>query len=112
MKCDRNIKISEFLSLAKRNQPEKRGNTEPFLASIGRDGLVKGQRHNVRLSETRQAAALVGGRRSRPVILRIANEQMNRDGHAFFRSLNGVWLTEQVPVKYVEFPEGETGQAT
>ena len=63
-------------------------------------------------SESRQVAALVGGRRGRPVILRIASEQMNRDGHALFRSPNGVWLTEQVPVKYIEFPGSETDHAT
>jgi putative RNA 2'-phosphotransferase len=111
MKSDRNIKISKFLSLALRNQPEKSGTTEPFLPSIRGDGLVKGQRHDVRLSESRQEAALFGGRRGRPVILRIASEQMNREGHAFFRSPNGVWLTEQVLVKYTEFPGGETDHA-
>ena len=111
MKSDRNIKISKFLSLALRNQPEKSGTTEPFLPSIRGDGLVKGQRRDVRLSESRQEAALVAGRRGRPVILRIASEHMNREGHAFFRSPNGVWLTEQVLVKYTEFPEGETDHA-
>ena len=104
MKSDRNIKISKFLSLALRNQPEKSGTTEPFLPSISVDGLVKGQRHDERLSESRQVAALVGGRRGRRVILRIASELINRDGHAFFRSPNVVWLMEQVPVKYTEFP--------
>jgi putative RNA 2'-phosphotransferase len=78
MKSDRNIKISKFLSLALRNQPEKSGTTEPFLPSIRGDGLVKGRRHDVRLSESRQVAALAGGRRGRSVILRIASEQMNR----------------------------------
>jgi RNA:NAD 2'-phosphotransferase (TPT1/KptA family) len=104
MKSDRNIKISKFLSLALRNQPEKRGTTEPFPPSISVDGLVKGQRHDERLSESGQVAALVGARRGRRVILRIASVLINRDGHAFFRSLNVVWLMGQVPVKYTEFP--------
>ena len=38
------------------------------------------------------------------IILSIASEQMNKDGHLFFRSANGVWLTESVPVEYIEFP--------
>jgi RNA:NAD 2'-phosphotransferase (TPT1/KptA family) len=30
---------------------------------------------------------------------------MNKDGHLFFRSENGVWLTEYVPVDCIEFPK-------
>jgi RNA:NAD 2'-phosphotransferase (TPT1/KptA family) len=30
---------------------------------------------------------------------------MNKNGHLFFRSENGVWLTEHVPVEYIQFPE-------
>lgn len=32
---------------------------------------------------------------------------MNKDGHLFFRSANGVWLTEHVPAEYIEFPAQE-----
>ena len=30
--------------------------------------------------------------------------EKNEDGHAFFCSANGVWLTDHVPVEYIEFP--------
>jgi putative RNA 2'-phosphotransferase len=30
---------------------------------------------------------------------------MNQEGHLFFRSANGVWLTDHVPVEYLEFPD-------
>ena len=30
---------------------------------------------------------------------------MQRDGHRFFRSENGVWLTETVPPAYLRFGE-------
>ena len=30
--------------------------------------------------------------------------RMHRDGHTFYRSANGVWLTERVPPQYVAFP--------
>jgi putative RNA 2'-phosphotransferase len=31
---------------------------------------------------------------------------MARDGHHFFLSTNGVWLTEHVPPAYIVFPGG------
>jgi len=30
--------------------------------------------------------------------------EMHRDGYAYFVSDNGVWLTEHVPPKYIDFP--------
>jgi RNA:NAD 2'-phosphotransferase (TPT1/KptA family) len=41
--------------------------------------------------------------------MRDLSEQMNKDGHLFFRSTNGVWLTECVPVEYMEFPVPQRG---
>ena len=58
----------------------------------------------VHLSTDAATALNVGERYGKPVILQIASERMNKDGHLFFRSANGVWLTEHVPVEYIEFP--------
>jgi len=80
------------------------GTAERFLESIREQGLVKGQRHHVHLSADSETAMNVGQRYGKPVVLKIASERMNRDGHLFFRSANGVWLTEHVPVEYLEFP--------
>jgi putative RNA 2'-phosphotransferase len=80
------------------------GTAERFLASIAQRGLLKGQRHHVHLSEDTKVASEVGARYGRPVVLTIASEMMNKNGHAFFRSENGVWLTEHVPVDYIQFP--------
>ena len=80
------------------------GTTNRFLPSIRQQGLLKGKRHDVHLSEQQETATSVGSRYGRPVILKIASERMSNDGHVFFRSANGVWLTERVPVKYIEFP--------
>ncbi|WP_229507114.1 hypothetical protein [Pseudoduganella rivuli] len=30
--------------------------------------------------------------------------QMHAQGHAFYRSQNGVWLTDSVPVEFIDFP--------
>jgi putative RNA 2'-phosphotransferase len=81
------------------------GTAERFLASIRQQGLIKGGRHHVHLSANTETAETVGRRYGKPVILRIESERMQRDGYIFFRSDNGVWLTESVPVRYIVFPE-------
>jgi putative RNA 2'-phosphotransferase len=79
------------------------GTAERSLPSIREQGLVKGRRHHVHLSEQEATAVTVGRRYGRPVILTIASGAMHADGHQFFRSANGVWLTEHVPVRYITF---------
>ena len=77
------------------------GTTERFLASIKSRGLVKGGRNHVHLSTDAAAAVKVGGRRGKPVVLRVRSGQMHADGHLFYLSANGVWLTEEVPASYI-----------
>lgn len=88
--------------------PEKlyHGTVDQFLNSIRKIGLVKGDRNHVHLSLDVPTAMKVGQRRGRPVLLTILSGQMHRDGVPFFVSANGVWLTEHVPAKYIEFAEG------
>ena len=83
------------------------GTAERFLPSIREHGLVRGRRHHVHLSEQEETAAAVGRRYGKPVVLIIASGEMHGDGHPFFRSANGVWLTEHVPVRYVTFGGGD-----
>ena len=45
---------------------------------------------------------IVGARHGRPVVYRVQTGQMQKDGFLFYRSVNGVWLTKQVPVRYLE----------
>lgn len=80
------------------------GTVERFLADIQAMGLTKQKRHHVHLSPDRETATTVGARRGQPVILEIAAHEMHGDGHAFFLSENGVWLTEQVLSRYIAFP--------
>ena len=82
------------------------GTAERFLPSIRERGLLKGSRHHVHLSEQEATAAAVGRRYGRPVVLGIASGAMHADGHTFFRSANGVWLTEHVPARYIPFGDG------
>lgn len=80
------------------------GTVEKFLASIRERGLIRGERHHVHLSATREAAIEVAKRRGRPVLLEVRAAAMHADGHAFFRSENGVWLTLTVPPTFLRFP--------
>ncbi len=78
------------------------GTASRFMASILREGLLKGSRHHVHLSTDKETALAVGKRHGLPVILQIAAKRMQRDGFSFYCSDNGVWLVEHVPPAYFE----------
>jgi putative RNA 2'-phosphotransferase len=77
------------------------GTATRFLPSIRTQGLLKGERHHVHLSADVETAIKVGQRHGKPAVLQIAAGAMSAAGHAFFRSANGVWLTERVPTSYL-----------
>jgi len=85
------------------------GTATRFLASIRKEGLNKRERHHVHLSADADTAQKVGQRHGKPAILIVQADAMHSCGHAFFLSENGVWLTEQVPVEFIEFPDGLLG---
>ena len=95
------------LALSHTSAPEVlyHGTIARFLESIRVQGLLKGQRHHVHLSEDEQTASQVGARRGKPVLLRIASGEMGQSGFLFYRTANGVWLTDHVPLEYIIFPE-------
>lgn len=66
------------------------------------EGIKKMNRHHVHLSDNTETAKGVGGRHGKPVIFQVNAGQMHLDGHEFFVSDNGVWLTEKVPPKYLK----------
>ena len=78
------------------------GTGERFLDSIIEHGINKGTRLYVHLSETTETAVNVGKRHGKPVVLVIDARHMAEDGHRFFLSRNGVWLTDYVDVKYLK----------
>jgi putative RNA 2'-phosphotransferase len=81
------------------------GTVASNLPSIHSDGLRKMGRHHVHLSPDSETARMVGMRRGKPVVLRITAAKMHGNGRVFYLSANGVWLTEQVPPEYIEFPD-------
>ena len=73
------------------------GTVERFLEPILSEGLKPRSRHHVHLSPDEETARKVGARRGKPVILRIDAARMAGEGHVFYLSGNGVWLTDHVP---------------
>jgi putative RNA 2'-phosphotransferase len=71
------------------------------VQAILKTGLKKQSRHDVHLSTTRETAISVGQRHGKPVVLTVDCKSMYRDGFKFRLSANGVWLTEEVPPKYL-----------
>ena len=92
------------LQLEEREPPDflYHGTVERFLPSIMEEGLIRGKRHHVHLSKDVETARKVGSRRGKPVILTVDAGRMNRDGHKFLLSANGVWLTDSVPPGYLK----------
>ncbi|MEM6723827.1 MAG: RNA 2'-phosphotransferase [Bacteroidota bacterium] len=72
-----------------------------FLKSIYESGLEKRNRQHVHLSANKATALDVGQRHGKPVILEIQALKMHQVGFVFYRSENGVWLTDHVPVHYL-----------
>ena len=77
------------------------GTVQRFLPAILAEGLRPGNRHAVHLSRDVETATAVGGRRGRPVVLRVDAAGMAADGYVFTLSANGVWLTDAVPARYL-----------
>ncbi|AZE75473.1 RNA:NAD 2'-phosphotransferase [Pseudomonas synxantha] len=78
------------------------GTATRFIESINQKGLIPGSRHHVHLSEQFETAREVGQRYGTVVILKVNTSEMLAEGFKFFQAENGVWLTEQVPVRFLE----------
>ena len=72
-----------------------------YVASINAQGLIPKSRLYVHLSADMETAIKVGQRHGKPVIYIVHSGKMYRDGYRFYRSVNGVWLTKQVPTQYL-----------
>ena len=71
---------------------------------ISKSGLIKMNRNHVHLSDDRMTAYSVGMRyakyQNKLWVIEINAKQMNADGYEFYKSENGVYLTDQVPPLY------------
>lgn len=79
------------------------GTSERNLSSIKEKGIVKRQRHHVHLSPDEATAFVVGSRHGKPMVLTVKAGQMHSRGVRFYRSENGVWLTDHVFPEFIDF---------
>jgi putative RNA 2'-phosphotransferase len=78
------------------------GTVERFTIDIRKVGLNKMNRQHVHLSDEIETATKVANRRGKAIILTIDSASMNADGVKFYKSKNGVWLTDKVLPKYIK----------
>jgi putative RNA 2'-phosphotransferase len=72
------------------------------VRSTMNEGLKKQNRHHVHLSENVTTALQVGSRHGRATVLKIHSGKMHEAGYIFYVSANNVWLTDFVPVEFIE----------
>ena len=77
------------------------GTGEKYVSSIDEQGLIPKSRLYVHLSSDLETARKVGSRHGRPVIYQVNCAQMEKDGLRFYLSANKVWLTKEVPARYL-----------
>lgn len=77
------------------------GTATTSVESILATGLQSRSRQHVHLSLDLETATRVGARHGRPVILTVAAAAMHQNGYEFYRSANDVWLTNDIPPKYL-----------
>jgi putative RNA 2'-phosphotransferase len=78
------------------------GTGEKYVPSIDKIGLVPKSRLYVHLSADIETAVKVGRRHGKPFVYRVNAAKMAEDGFKFCLSVNEVWLTKEVPAKYLE----------
>ena len=91
------------------------GTGEKFRVSIDEKGLIPKNRLYVHLSPDIETATKVGYRHGAPVVYRVYSKKMHDAGFVFYKSVNGVWLTEEVPTQYIKrelFDEKEISTIT
>lgn len=97
--------ISIDLGLTKTPPPDilYHGTATRNLESIKNNGISKQKRHQVHLSNEIETAKQVGSRYGKPIVLKINTRKMADEGIVFFRTENGVWLTDYVAPEYLIF---------
>ncbi|XP_055308864.1 probable RNA 2'-phosphotransferase [Sitodiplosis mosellana] len=91
------------LALKPQQPPEflYHGTAQNNVTSILKNGIDKRRRQYVHLSIDEGTATKVGMRHGKPTILTVRTGKMFEDGVVFYRSENGVWLTNFVDAKYI-----------
>ena len=96
--------IDVIIDMEMKEPPELlfHGTADTNVRSILEKGIMHGKRLYVHLSKDTQTALKVGARHGKPVIFNVRAGDMYKDGHIFYLSENGIWLTKFVPKEYIE----------
>jgi len=78
------------------------GTGNSSVQSILETGIEKKNRQHVHLSSDIETAVKVGKRHGKPYVFKVLAGKMYTDQFEFFLSDNGVWLTDNVPAKYLK----------
>ena len=78
------------------------GTGEKYVGIIKEEGLKPMDRLYVHISPDIETAVSVGSRHGKPHIFQVLSGKMHEDGYIFYRSVNGVWLTDKVPPQYLQ----------
>ncbi|TXF88814.1 RNA 2'-phosphotransferase [Neolewinella aurantiaca] len=77
------------------------GTAVTSVDSILKSGLEARSRQHVHLSLDLETATKVGARHGKPVVLTVDAGAMHAEGYKFYCSANNVWLTEEVPARFL-----------
>ena len=78
------------------------GTAEKYIDSIMKEGLRPRKSNFVHLSETIDMAKQIGTRHGSPIVLSIDTATMLRAGYKFYKAQNGIWLTGDIPPKFLK----------
>ena len=79
------------------------GTSQNAISSIKEQGITKQNRQHVHLSAQMETAINVGSRHGKVVVLTVRALEMHQNGEIFYISDNGVWLTDMIETKYIDF---------
>ncbi|GIM49702.1 RNA 2'-phosphotransferase [Capnocytophaga stomatis] len=77
------------------------GTAQRFVQSIYQKGIQKQNRQYVHLSKDLETAQKVGSRHGEVFVFQIDTCKMLSEGYLFYLSENGVWLTDEVPSRFL-----------
>lgn len=77
------------------------GTASRFIESIMSQGLKSMNRHHVHMTDNLTTAQSVGSRYGTVVVLKIDCKAMEAEGFTFYKSANGVFLTDSVPCEFL-----------
>ncbi|MEN0052393.1 MAG: RNA 2'-phosphotransferase [Mucilaginibacter sp.] len=81
------------------------GTGEKSVYAIQENGLEKRSRQHVHLSQDIDTAIQVGSRHGKPAVFEVYATEMYNNGHVFYLSENKVWLTDNVPARFLKLME-------